>query len=94
MKKKKKKNELITMPDDILEYWSLVSRELATRFNAEEVTTSSAWWSWDNFSEDIRTLRNRMGIGDKSVDILGLRVDFETGETYDVLAEKKTKTSH
>lgn len=82
------------MPDDILEYWSLVSRELATRFNAEEVTTSSAWWSWDNFSEDIRTLRNRMGIGDKSVDILGLRVDFETGETYDVLAEKKTKTSH
>ena len=51
------------MPDDILEYWSSLSRELAGRFNALEVTTSSEWWSWDNFGEDIRTLRNRFGIG-------------------------------
>ena len=48
-----KKSELIIMPDDILEYWSSLSRELAARFNAEEVETSSAWWSWDNFKDDI-----------------------------------------
>lgn len=81
------------MPDDILEYWSSLSRELAARFNAAEVTKSSAWWSWDNFGDDIRTLRNRFGIGDKHVDILGLQVDFETGETYDTLVDKKTNTS-
>lgn len=88
-----KKNELITMADDILEYWSSLSRELAARFNAENVSTSSAWWSWENFGEDIRSLRNRFGIGDKYVDMLGLRVDFETGETYDIFADKKFHTS-
>ena len=64
------------MPDDIFEYWSSLSRNLVARFNAEEVETSSAWWSWENFGEDIRTLRNRFGIGDKHVEILGLKVDF------------------
>ena len=88
-----KKSELILMPDDILEYWSSLSRELAARFNAEEVDTSSAWWSWENFGEDIRTLRNRFGIGDKYVDILGLQLDFETGETYDLFGNKKFHTS-
>ncbi|MGY5859463.1 MAG: DUF3786 domain-containing protein [Candidatus Thorarchaeota archaeon] len=81
------------MPDDILEYWSSLSRDLASKFNAEEATTSSAWWSWNNFGEAIRTLRNRFGIGDKYIDILGLRVDFETGETYDTFTEKKGHTS-
>jgi len=81
------------MADDILEYWSSLSRELAARFNAENVSTSSAWWSWENFGEDIRSLRNRFGIGDKYVDMLGLRVDFETGETYDIFADKKFHTS-
>lgn len=88
-----KKSEIIIMPDDILEYWSSLSRGLAARFNAEEAETSSAWWSWDNFGDDIRTLRNRFGIGDKYVDILGLRVDFETGETYDTIADKPAHTS-
>jgi len=81
------------MPDDILEYWSSLSRELAGRFNAQEVTTSSEWWSWDNFGEDIRTLRNRFGIGDKYVDLLGLRVDFETGKTHDTLNDTPSHTS-
>ena len=81
------------MPDDILEYWASLSRELAARFNEAEVTKSSAWWSWDNFGDDIRTLRNRFGIGDKYVDILGLQLDFETGETYDTIADKKTNSS-
>ncbi|MFX1559530.1 MAG: DUF3786 domain-containing protein [Promethearchaeota archaeon] len=81
------------MPDDILEYWSSFSRELAARFNVEEVKTSSEWWSWDNFGEEIRTLRNRFSIGNKYVDILGLRLDFETGETYDTIADKPAHTS-
>jgi hypothetical protein len=87
------KNELIIMPDDILEYWSSLSRALASKFNEEEVSTSSEWWSWENFGEAIRTLRNRFGIGDEYVDILGLRVNFETGETYDVLTDKQSNTS-
>ncbi|MGQ4912750.1 MAG: DUF3786 domain-containing protein [Candidatus Thorarchaeota archaeon] len=81
------------MPDDILEYWSALARELAARFHVEEFDTSSAMWSWDNFGDDIRTLRNRFGIGSEYVDILGLRVDFETGETIDTLTGKKTSTS-
>jgi hypothetical protein len=88
-----KKNELFIMPDDILEYWSSLSRELASRFNSESVSTSSAWWSWENFGEDIRTLRNRFGNGDKYIEMLGLRVDFETGETEDLFADKKFHTS-
>lgn len=81
------------MPDDILEYWSSLSRELAARFNAQDAKTSSAWWSWDNFGDDIRSLRNRFGIGDKYVEILGLRLDFKTGETHDLVADKKFHTS-
>jgi hypothetical protein len=87
-----KKNELSIMPDDILEYWSSLSRELASRFNSEHVDTSSAWWSWVNFGDDIRTLRNKLGIGDKHIDILGLQVDFETGETHDIFTNKKFAT--
>ncbi|MFW9793816.1 MAG: hypothetical protein ACFFEE_05935, partial [Candidatus Thorarchaeota archaeon] len=81
------------MPDDILEYWSSLSRKLASRFNETEVKTSSAWWSWDNFRDDIQSLRNRFGIGDEHVDILGLEVNFETGETFDSIVGKKTNTS-
>jgi len=81
------------MPDDILEYWSSLSRELAHRFNEEEVTTSSAWWSWENFGDDIRTLRNRFGIGNEYVDILGIRTNFETGETIDIITNAPYHTS-
>jgi hypothetical protein len=81
------------MPDDILEYWSSLSRELAARFKVEQFDTSSAMWSWENFGDEIRTLRNRLGISDKHIDVLGLQVDFETGETFDTLAGKKVHTS-
>jgi hypothetical protein len=81
------------MTDDVLEYWSSLSRELAERFHVEQFDTSSAMWSWANFGEDIRTLRNRLRVGEKYVDILGLRVDFETGETLDTLTGKKVNTS-
>jgi hypothetical protein len=81
------------MPDDILEYWSSLSRELAARFKVEQFDTSSAMWSWENFGDDIRTLRGRLGIGDKHIDVLGLQVDFETGETHDALTGKNAHTS-
>jgi hypothetical protein len=81
------------MADDILEYWSSLSRGLAAKFHVEEFDTSSAMWSWENFSDDIRSLRNRLGVGDEYVDILGLQVSFETGDTTDTLTGKKTNTS-
>jgi hypothetical protein len=81
------------MPDDILEYWSSLSRGLAARFNAAEVTTSSEWWSWENFGDEIGTLRNRFGIGDKYVEILGLKLDLDTGVTLDTLTDKEFHTS-
>jgi len=81
------------MPDDIFEYWSSLSRELAARFHVEQFDTSSAMWSWENFGDEIRTLRNRLGVGDKYLDILALRVDLETGETQDTLTGRKTNTS-
>jgi hypothetical protein len=81
------------MVDDILEYWSSVSRELAARFHVEKFETSSAMWSWENFSNDICSLRNRLGIGNDHATILGLQVDFQTGKTFDTLASKATNTS-
>ena len=81
------------MPDDILEYWSSLSRGLAARFNAAEVTTSSEWWSWKNFGDEIGTLRNRFGIGEKYVEILGLKLDLDTGVTHDTLIDKEFQTS-
>ncbi|MHA2024368.1 MAG: DUF3786 domain-containing protein [Candidatus Thorarchaeota archaeon] len=81
------------MPDDILEYWSSLSRGLAARFNAAEVTTSSEWWSWENFGGEIGTLRNRFGIGEKYVEILGLKLDLDTGVTQDTITGKEYHTS-
>jgi len=80
--------------DEIIEYWASLARELAARFNIlEDFDKSSEFWNWQNFSEDIRNLRNKFGIGNEYVDIMGLRVDFETGETLDLLTDQKTGTS-
>ncbi|MCK5151555.1 MAG: DUF3786 domain-containing protein [Candidatus Thorarchaeota archaeon] len=81
------------MVDEIIEYWASLARELAARFNIEEFDKSSDFWNWKNFSEDIRNLRNKFGFGNEYVDIMGLRVDFDTGETLDLLTDQKTSTS-
>ncbi|MDF1538926.1 MAG: DUF3786 domain-containing protein [Candidatus Thorarchaeota archaeon] len=82
------------MVDEIIEYWASLARELASRFNIhDDFDMSSEFWNWDNFSEEIRGLKNNYGIGNDYVDILGLRVDFETGETLDTLTNTKTNTS-
>lgn len=81
------------MPDDIIEYWLSLARELASKFSIEEFDTSSEMWSWENFGEDIRTLRNKFGIGDEYIDILGFRVDFETGKTIDNIRKKEVSSS-
>ncbi|MFW9955748.1 MAG: DUF3786 domain-containing protein [Candidatus Thorarchaeota archaeon] len=83
----------IAMADDILEYWMSLSRELASRFNIEEFDSSSAMWSWENFGEDIKTLRNRLGVGKDHVNILGLRVNLFTGETMDLFTGDAFHTS-
>ncbi|KXH70425.1 MAG: hypothetical protein AM326_12360 [Candidatus Thorarchaeota archaeon SMTZ-45] len=81
------------MPDEIYDYWMVVAKDLAVRFNIDQFDTSSAMWSWDNFSEDIQSLRSRLGLGDMNAEILGLRLDFETGEVYDVLVDKPSHSS-
>ena len=82
------------MADEIIEYWASLARELAARFNIhDDFDKSSEFWNWDNFGNDIRTLKNKFGIGSDYVDIMGLRVDFETGETTDLLTDSKANTS-
>lgn len=82
------------MVDAIIEYWASLSRELAFRFNIhDDFDKNSEFWNWENFGEEIRTLRNRFGIGNDYVDIMGYRVDFETGETIDLLTNTKIDTS-
>jgi len=82
------------MVDEIIEYWASLARELAARFNIhDDFDRSSEFWNWKNFSQEIRSLRNKFGIGNDYVDIMGLRVDFETGETIDLLTNTKTNTS-
>ena len=65
------------MPDDIFEYWMSCARELAHKFKIEQFDTSSEMWSWNNFKDDIQSLRNRLGFED-SIEILGLKLDLET----------------
>ena len=77
------------MGDDILEYWMSLSRELAARFDLEDFDTSSAFWNWENFGEDIKTIKGKFGIDDKYLDCLGTRVDLETGEALDTLTGDK-----
>ena len=81
------------MPDDILEYWMSLARELAKRFNVKEFDTSSAMWSWENFGDSVSTLRNRLGVGDTHIDILGIEIDLQTGDTYDRLKDEKARIS-
>ena len=81
------------MADDILEYWTSLARQLAHKYHIEQFDTSSEMWSWENFKDDITSLRNRLGVGDKFVDILGLQLDFETGETMDTISNTPTSSS-
>ncbi|MFX1262972.1 MAG: DUF3786 domain-containing protein [Promethearchaeota archaeon] len=81
------------MADDILEYWMAEARELASRFNVEEFDKSSAFWNWDNFGKEIVKLKKVLNLGEEYLDILGLRVDFETGKTEDLLTGKEFQTS-
>ncbi len=81
------------MPDEILDYWMAVAKDLAVRFDIQQFDTSSAMWSWDNFADDIQSLRGKFGIGDKYAEILGLQLDFETGNAYDVIADKPARNA-
>jgi hypothetical protein len=79
------------MPDDILEYWMSLARELAKRFNVEEFDKTSAMWSWENFGDSIGTLRNRLGVGDSHIEVLGIKVDLKTGDAHDMIKDEKAK---
>jgi hypothetical protein len=81
------------MADDILEYWMSLSRELAHKYHMEQFDTSSAMWSWDNFGDDIKSLKNRLGVNSEYVELLGLRVDLGTGKTVDMVTGKETRIS-
>lgn len=81
------------MPDEIYDYWMAIAKELAMKYDIEQFDTSSAMWSWENFAEDIRSLRNRLGMSDSHAEILGLRLDLTTGETYDVMMDKPAHSS-
>jgi len=84
---------VIIMPDEIYDYWMLVAKELAVKYDIEQFDTSSAMWSWENFAEDIKSLRNKFGVGETYAEILGLRLDFETGNTHDVIMDKPSPSS-
>ncbi len=81
------------MPDDILEYWMSLARELGHKYNIEQFDTSSEMWSWQNFQEDIQSLKNRLGVGTDHVDIFGIKMDLNTGETTDTLSNTPTSPS-
>ncbi len=81
------------MPDDILEYWMGVAREIAHKHDIEQFDTSSAMWSWENFKDDIQSIRNHFGLGSEYVDILGIRLYFETGRTVDTFTNTETSPS-
>ena len=81
------------MPDEIYDYWMVVAKELAVKYDIEQFDTSSAMWSWENFADDIQSLRGKFGLDESHAEILGLRLDFETGEVYDVLMNKPSHSS-
>ncbi len=81
------------MADEILEYWMSLAREVANKYNIEQFDTSSEMWSWENFGDDIKSLKNKFGVGSDYVDLLGMRVDFETGKTLDTITGKEFRIS-
>jgi hypothetical protein len=81
------------MPDEIYDYWMAVAKELAMKYDIQQFDTSSAMWSWDNFADDIRSLRGKFGIGETHAEILGIKLDFETGMAYDIMLDKPAHNS-
>jgi hypothetical protein len=81
------------MPDEIYDYWMAVAKDLAMKYDIDQFDTSSAMWSWKNFADDINTLRGKFGVGENYVEILGLRLDFETGEVYDIIMDNPSQSS-
>lgn len=77
------------MSDDIFDYWMDLAKQLAARFSTSDLGNI---WTWENFREDILTLKNRLGVGDKHIDVLGLRLIFETGQSYDLLNDRQVNT--
>ena len=77
------------MSEDIFEYWMDLAKQLAERFSTSDIGNI---WTWENFKQDILTLKNRLGVGDKHIDVLGIRLIFETGQSYDLLSDKQVNT--
>jgi hypothetical protein len=77
------------MTEDIFEYWMDLAKQLAERFSTSEIGNI---WTWENFGQDILTLKNRFGVGDKHIDVLGLRLIFDIGQSYDLLNDKQVNT--
>jgi hypothetical protein len=77
------------MLEDIFEYWMDLAKQLAKRFSTFDIGNI---WTWDNFSQDILTLKNRLGVGKNYVDVLGIRLIFDTGRSYDLLSYKQVNT--
>lgn len=66
-----------------------LAKQLAERFSTSDIGNI---WTWENFKHDILTLKNRLGVGDKHIDVLGIRLIIDTGQSYDLLSDKQVNT--
>ena len=66
----------------LLDYWKNISHQLLLKFPQQK---SEAIWTWKNFKDDILSLKGRLGVEQCHVDLLGLSLDFESGETFDTI---------
>jgi hypothetical protein len=69
--------------NSLLDYWKNISHQVAMKFPHYK---SEMIWTWKNFKDDILSLKGRLGVEQTYVDLLGLSLDFESGETLDTIA--------
>jgi hypothetical protein len=77
------------MSKDIFEYWMDLAKELAERFSTSD---DGNIWTWENFKQNILTLKSRLGVGNERIDVLSFRLIFDTGQSYDLLNDRKVNT--
>ncbi len=80
------------MTENMLDYWMSLAREIGSKFNIETFDASSDLWNWDNFKEEISDLKGKHGVTDH-VDLLGLRVNLETGTTIDLMTNSEVSNN-
>ena len=76
--------------ENIFQYWIKISKDLSKK----KLGYSKNIWKWNNFKNEILSLKGNLGINNKYINILGIHIDFNTGIGIDTILKKEYKINH